>query len=131
MRIMLLLLFAVPCLADELPDMPKPKIEASYSLKRPSEPKFWDSPAKVATVATISLLAVDAGLTCNNLAHGGHENELHTQKCSLAVGELALNKAAFWGAAWLAHKTHHHKLERLFEFAAPVWSVEGISRSIH
>jgi hypothetical protein len=141
MKLCLLLLCAIPLMGNELPsrplpDAPPPKIQPSeglYYVQSSPKPvttgRFLDRPAKAAAIATIGLLAWDSAQTCNNLARGGHEDWLNTQKCGPAVAQLAANKLAFWGGAWIAHKTGHHKIERVCEWLGPAWSAAGIASS--
>ena len=133
MRLVLCLLaLAYACQANELPDSPKPKISPSrdvWTEKALHAHSFRDRPATAAAIATVGLLAWDSAQTCNNLARGGHEDWLNTQKCGPAVAQLAANKLAFWGGAWIAHKTGHHKIERVCEWLGPAWSAAGIASS--
>ena len=118
--VLLLALFSGTVHAQQrLPNFPTPKSRAP----------FMDRQAKIAAAATGALLVLDSAQTCHNLDNGGRELQLGTQRCSLAVAELTANKAIFWSAAYWAHRHHHQKIARLFEWAAPAWSAEGIIRS--
>lgn len=128
--VLLSLWFAPIAFANELPDMPTPKVKIAVSPTA-KQPRFWDAHAKVAAASTIGLLAWDSANTCNNLAHGGHEDWLHTQSCGVAVAEMTASKIAFWGAAYLFHRHHHDKIARVFEWAGPAWSAAGVAYSYY
>ena len=101
------------CRANELPDMPAPKVEIVNRTPRPDvTPRFWDKTNKVEFGAMIGLAAWDMGQTCDFLAHGEREQYL-TQSCGKNVAITAGIDAGATLSAWLLHKTGHHKLERL------------------
>ena len=109
-----MLLFASPCFA--LPDMPAPK---------PVEPKpvthyhaFYDKQAKITLGIELGLNAADTAQTCNNLAHGGHEDNLPIKTCAGMVGIQLGIMASGEALSWFLHRTGHHKLERI-----PRWYV--------
>lgn len=91
---------------------------------------FQDKPAKIAFVATVGALAADSAITCHNVTHGGTEQWLGTQSCGKAVSLMAAERVGAWTGAWLAHKTHHHKLERVFEWIGPAGNAAGIAYSV-
>jgi hypothetical protein len=95
--------------ADELPDMPAPK--AIVQPHRAAHP-FWDRANKVEATAMVGLAAFDLGQTCHNLTHGGREDNL-TQSCPKDIAITVGIDAAALGAAWVLHRTGHHRLERI------------------
>lgn len=90
------------------------------------QPRFFDRKAKIAFGSTVGLLSVDSISTCKNLAKGNHEDFLHTQKCGIAVAEMAGEASLLWAGAYLAHKHNHHKIERLLEWTMPLVNGEAI-----
>ena len=123
----------------ELPDALVPKAVSTPILNGPSPAPhpFFDKHGKVAMGATVGLLAADSAITCHNLnstnsaGQHGTENWIHSQNCAVVVANLAANKAAFWGAAYLAHRTGHHNVERVLMWMGPAWSAAGIGASRH
>jgi hypothetical protein len=123
--------------ANELPDMPKPKVEAdavvavkAAKLVEPksltNDHKFWDRTNKIEFAVGWTLFAFDAAQTCHNLANGGHEDFNKSQSCAANVAIMAGWQAGMFGVARLLHKTHHHKLERIPEAYLIANSVRGI-----
>jgi len=108
----------------ELPDSPKPQ-----PVRSPVSTRFFDRHAKIAAGATVGLLAWDSAQTCNRIGHGGHEDWIRSQNCGVIVTELALNKVAFWGAAYFAHRARWHKLEYVLEWCGPAGSATAIGYS--
>jgi hypothetical protein len=109
-KLLAVLLLTPSCLLA-LPDAPLPK---------PVEPKppiryhqFYDRPARVTLAAELTLNAFDTAQTCNNLAHGGHEDALPIKSCAGMVGIQLGIMAAGEGLAYFLHRTHHYKLERI------------------
>lgn len=121
MRIFFLLFLCVPCSAQQLPDMPAPKPAAAVH-------QFWDRPAKIAAGSTVALLAADSATTCNALANGRHE-DWGPQSCRDVVLFMSAYRVGFWAGAYLAHRRHWHKLERLFEWAGPAVNAAGLAYS--
>lgn len=114
--------------ANELPDMPTPKVK-SVEVAYPHPPvRFWDRPAKIAAVATVTLLAADSAFTCRNLARGGHE-DWGPQSCRKMVTSMALERVGLWGAAYVAHRHGWHKAERVLEWFGPLSNGAGLAYS--
>jgi hypothetical protein len=99
---------------------------AQISTPIPNNRPFYDKVAKIELGATVALTAADLAMTCDNLAHGGHEDWLPTQKCGtvigIEIGGLALQEVL----AYELHKRHHYKLERLVR----LYLVQDRSRAI-
>ena len=88
--------------------------------------RFFDTKGKVLIGANLALTTLDAVGTCCTLAAGGHENWLPTHHCAPASVLIFAGFAFETSLAYIFHRTHHHKLERLTEVVAPADSVEGI-----
>ena len=108
--------FAGTAVANELPDMPKPKTEAVELYKAPQprakEDKFYSKEAKITLAIEALTWGLDVGFTCNNLAHGGHEVGLPVSTCAQVIGLTAGFHAAGEGLAYFLHRAKLHKLER-------------------
>jgi hypothetical protein len=115
----LLLVLVWGARADELPDAPRPKAHA----------RFYDRTAKAQLAVEAGALAWDETTTCRNLARGGTEQWLPTQSCAGVVGYQLLFAAAAEGAAYLLHRTNHHKLERIPRLYVAGAAVAGIAHS--
>jgi hypothetical protein len=135
-------------------DMPQPKSEAVLGWQGQSkvstEHRFWDRTNKIETTSMVVLAAFDMAQTCHNLASTetvithlttprapggyvdvpitlhGHEHSLPTQSCAGAVGLSSAFDGAAAGLAYLFHRTHHHKLERIPMLYMGGTSLEGI-----
>jgi hypothetical protein len=97
----------------DLPDVPKPKIDAVRVEPMRPDHRFYDRTAKIEVVAVGSLMAFDMGQTCHNLLTGGKEFNLPTQNCAGAIGFQVLFAAAGEGLSYALHRMGHHRLERL------------------
>jgi hypothetical protein len=116
--------------ANELPDMPKPKVEtdAVVAVKTTKlvEPRptttnynddhtFLDRTNKIEFAVGAGFAAWDTAATCKNFSTGGKEYDAPVSSC----GQMAAWTFGLQGGAWLTsfllHKTHHHKLERIPE----------------
>jgi len=102
-----------------LPDAPKPKLDFQ-------EHHFYDIPGKILFGTALTVAAFDTAQTCHNLATGGHEDWLSTRHCSQATLIIMGQVAAQESLAWVLHRTHHHKLERLIRF----FTIEEDTRGI-
>lgn len=109
--LVLFFLCVVPCVAvaEPLPDSPRPKPVVSDGEY---QHRFWDRTTKIQLVGMAAAGGMDMGQTCQFLANGQHEWNL-TQSCGKNVAITAGFDSAALGAAWLLHRTHHHKLERI------------------
>lgn len=111
---------------NSLPDNPEPiKTEPIHAGHR-----FLDTKGKVAIGVNLAVTTLDAVGTCRTLAAGGHETWLPTQHCApaslLILGDVAFDTSL----AYILHRTHHHKLERIAQIIAPIDSVVGIARTV-
>ena len=126
-----LFLLAGMAKADELPAAP---------VARPTtveEYRFRDLQNSIAFTAMAGARAFDAVQTCRRFAQNGHradggvwvERELPTQTCGGVVAFSAGYVLVGSGAAYLLHKTGHHKLERVPMWLSGVGAAQGIEYS--
>jgi hypothetical protein len=134
---------AVPVFSS-LPDAPAvtltttaPPPSAIIKLKpRPTTHRFFD------TTNTLALSSVAAGLTADALSTqkglsypGFYEmNPLARPFVSSRAGAAAYSAGSFGllaGAMYVAHRTHHHKLERILPFAVAGWEGLLSARNYH
>ena len=92
---------------------------------------FWDKKNKIEFVAMVTTATADSVNTCHFL----HEGVLHevnlTQSCAANVAITAGFDAAAVFGAWLLHRSHHHKLERLPMLYMAAINAEGFIYSVH
>lgn len=100
------LILADVLMADDLPDAPIPK---AVETKVPPEHKFYDRTAKIELGINAVLFTVDSIESCNP---NHRETFLPVQGCKNIVLFMAGEHALQEGAAFLLHKTGHHKLEK-------------------
>lgn len=117
MRAVLLLLLLVPTCFAELPEAPQPKPH-----------RFADKQNVGAFAAAFALRSVDSASTCYNLANTPtwRERWLPVKSC---VGVASYNVASVTAgaaAAYLLHRTHHHRLERWMPWATAAGAAAGI-----
>jgi hypothetical protein len=111
---------------DNLPPAPAPVIIAQP--KKPKQPphRFFDMKNSFAITALAVSLSGDALSTQKGLSYPGiHEvNPLAQPFVQTQAGEAAYTAVGFGllaGGMYLAHKTEHHKLERIFPFVVAGW----------
>ena len=114
-KLAFLFFLASTCSAQSfLPTKPEPVIVLAVApTSTRTVHQFWDRPQRIEAGIAFGLAAWDSGKTCVNLANGGHEFDLPTQKCSRVIEILLADVAAEGALAWMLHKTGHHRLERL------------------
>ena len=106
--------------------VPKVAVDAAPKLAANYAPRFWDKTNKIEFASMVGLAAFDMGQMCHNLANGGREVMLPKQNCGAAVAMTVDFEAAAVTGAWLLHKTHHHKLERLPMLYMASQSLDGV-----
>lgn len=91
---------------------------------------FYDRPARIELGAAIVAASVDTGITCKNLANGGRELWLPTQRCRnvglILVGQVAGQELVVFAL----HKLKIHKLERLGRLYTIEENTHGIEFSL-
>ena len=105
---------------------PVPIHEIRYSGHR-----FFDTRGKVTTGAVFGAATRDAVGTCRTLASGGYEYVLPTQRCAPATAMILAGAAADISLAYIFHRTGHHTLERITQFAGVANSAAGIGLTQH
>jgi hypothetical protein len=90
------------------------------------EHRFYDRPAKIELAAAVTLSAFDSAQSCYNVTHKGHENFLPTQSCAGITTMLTAEVAGQEVLAYMFHRTHHHKLERMVRFISISANLDGI-----
>jgi hypothetical protein len=114
-----------------------PATNAFVVLKNPPPPhKFLDTRNSLGLTAMASSLIADALSTQKALAYPGFSemNPLarpFVQTRSGAALYSAGSLAALTGAMFAAHKTNHHKIERIFPFAVAGWEAALSARNYH
>jgi hypothetical protein len=108
---------------DSVPVAAKPKVQLRVALP---VHRFFDLKNSLALTTVAASLAADGWSTQRALALPGvHEvNPLARPFVSSSAGEAAYSSAGLAlvaGAMYLAHKTNHHKLERIGPFALAGW----------
>jgi hypothetical protein len=143
-----LLLFALPLLAEELPNAPgaaKSAFLASPSshfvsgqnVREGSKHKFFTRGSKVRMGILAGLVAADGISTQEILNSGGHWREMNPLARPFvnkgAPGQAAasvLGMGFSVGTAYLLHKTGHHKLESLMLNASIAVETEVVSSNL-
>jgi len=100
-------------------------------LALPTQHHFWDPANKTLFATHAALEALDFGITHYNLSQGGREiDPLAKGLCeSGTAGQLVFfggRMAGVMAVSYLLHKTHHHKLERVFPLYASGDSAYGV-----
>jgi hypothetical protein len=114
-----------------------PATNAFVVLKNPPPPhKFLDTRNSLGLTAMASSLIADALSTQKALAYPGFSemNPLarpFVQSRSGAALYSAGSLAVLTGAMFAAHKTNHHKIERIFPFAVAGWEAALSARNYH
>jgi len=90
------------------------------------EHRFYDRPAKIELAAAVTLSAFDSAQSCYNVTHKGHEDFLPTQSCAGITAMLTAEVAGQEVLAYLFHRAHHHKLERMTRFISISANLDGI-----
>jgi hypothetical protein len=133
---------AVPSAA--LPDAPSVALTAApappaaiIKLKpRPTEHRFFDATNALALSSLAAGLTADALSTQKGLSYPGfyEMNPLARPFVSSRAGAAAYSAGSFGllaGGMYLAHRTHHHKLERIVPFAVAGWEGLLSARNYH
>lgn len=110
-------------------EAPKPKMEH----------RFYDRPAKIELALALTADGFDNAASCNFVDHDGQkrflpsgawtlhrEDYLPTQTCLGITAFLTAELAGQEALAYLLHRTHHHKLERVIRFV----TIAGNTRAI-
>ena len=116
-----IVLLAAIAVVQPKPDAPNLKPVAVHAM--------YDRTAKVELAAEVSLMTFDTVQTCHFLAHGGHEDNLPTQRCAGMIGLQLSFAAGAEGLTWVLHKTGHHKLERIPRIYLMYGNASGIAYS--
>lgn len=120
LKLALVFVLSSVAFAGEFTESPMPKTEVH---------KFADTGNRISFVAMVSARSFDTVQTCHNIKIGGGEDQLPGNSCK----EVALFNTAFAGAgigaAWLLHKTGHHKLERFPMWISFAGAAQGIAYS--
>jgi hypothetical protein len=118
--------------------MPTPKAGTEMLESQPVRPKrpthpFWDRTNKIEFSIGGAAAAWDMTKTCKNLATpAGKEYNLPVSSCGGAVAFTIGEQAAAWSSAYVLHRTHHHKLERIPELFLIETNIQGaISSTVH
>jgi hypothetical protein len=90
---------------------------------------FFDKPARFALAGSAAVFASDAIRTCHDLGMGNVEAWLPVKHCRGISLWMAGNSAEQMGIAYLFHRSRHHRLERIVEFAGAAGSVIGLAWS--
>jgi hypothetical protein len=117
---------AEPMTANALPSSPGAIIT---SKTVPKTHKFFDAPNSLGLASMAASLTADALSTQKALAYPGfyEMNPVARPFVQTRSGAAAYTGGAFAllaGTMYVAHKTHHHKLERILPFAVAGW--EGL-----
>jgi hypothetical protein len=111
--------------ADDLPDAPSPQ---PVPAQRPEQPthRFFDAKNSLALGALAAGLTGDALSTQKGLSYPGiyEVNPVARPFVQTRAGAAVYSAGGFAllsGGMYLAHKTQHHKLERIFPFAIAGW----------
>jgi hypothetical protein len=103
-------------------DAPKPKLDAP-------EHKFYDRVGKIELGAAVAVAGFDAAQTCHGMiTDPAHTRELGSpaQHCAPLTLLLGAQVAVQEGVAYLLHRTHHHKIERVVRFFSIYENTKGI-----
>ena len=123
----------VPPIVNMLPTAPPvtnalpPTASAIIKLKQPpQEHRFFDSKNTLGLASLAASLSADALSTQKGLAYPGfHEmNPIARPFVQSRSGAAVYTAGSFGllaGIMYVAHKTNHHKLERILPFAASGW----------
>jgi hypothetical protein len=126
-----------------LPDAPAATLTAApapaaiIKLKpQPTEHRFFDATNALALSSLAAGLTADALSTQKGLSYPGfyEMNPLARPFVSSRSGAAAYSAASFGlltGGMYLAHRTHHHKLERIMPFAIAGWEGWLSARNYH
>lgn len=109
-------LFPPLVVAQEAPEAPAPKQQTdSISMKKPPEHRFWDGTNGWLFAGTGAARTLDYFSTLNMRRRGRQEilltNDAVDNHAAFAAIEAAGTGVSI-GAAYLFHRTGHHKLER-------------------
>jgi hypothetical protein len=130
--------------SSSLPDAPTATLTMSpappaaiIKLKpRPTEHRFFDPTNALALSSLAAGLTADALSTQKGLSYPGfyEMNPLARPFVSSRSGAAAYSAASFGllaGAMYVAHRTHHHKFERIMPFAIAGWEGLLSARNYH
>jgi hypothetical protein len=125
--VVLALLWVVGASANEI-EAPKPKPDAFVQPVIRPEHKFYDRIGKVELGAAVTIAGFDIGQTCHGMLTDPTTRELGvpTQHCAPMALMLGAQVAVQEGAAYLLHRTHHHKIERAVRFFSIYENTKGI-----
>lgn len=109
--------------------LPAPPNAMITLKKRPAPHRFFDATNAFALSSAAAGLTADALSTQKGLSYPGfyEMNPLARPFVSSRGGAAAYSAGSFGllaGAMYVAHRTHHHKLERILPFAVAGW--EGL-----
>jgi hypothetical protein len=127
----------VPTTNAVVPVLPlAPPIKLITLKTAPTEHKFLDLRNSLAFSAVAASLAADSLSTQRGLAYPGfyEMNPLARPFVKTRAGAAAYSAASFSllaGAMYLAHKTHHHRIERILPFAVAGWEGLLSARNYH
>lgn len=115
---------------------PAPAVVPVTSVLAESPHRFFDVRNSVGLAALASALSADALSTQKGLGLPGfHEmNPIARPFVQSRAGAAIYNAASFafmGGSMYLAHKTHHHKVERVLPFALAGWEGFLAVRNYH
>ena len=93
--------------------------------------RFLDLKGKAAVSTVLGVATLDAVGTCRTLAANGYEYLLPTQRCAPATAMIIAGAAADISLSYFFHRTGHHRLERITQFAGIANSAGGIGLTRH
>ena len=91
---------------------PREGVVSQRDEEKPRTHRFFDRNNSIGFSMMFAARAFDAHSTCRNLASGGREYIIPSQKCDVITGTLLSGGGAIVLLSYVAHRWGKHKLER-------------------